>query len=198
MSTQETQNSLSAVVRASQIIAGALTAGPLIFLAIAAFIGPLVGRHAGAGPANAPPDTFAFILNSVVLASGLLAVSMSFILPGIVSANGRKAAIKQGRLPGSTGATGKGAKLQTLDEAQSILLPIFPTQLIVGAATLEGAAFLAAAVFILIGGLIAPATAIVLLVVLAARFPTEPRAQTWLDQQREKLRDEEFAAPASP
>ena len=155
-------------------------------------------RRRRAARPNAPPDTFAFILNSVVLAFAALAVPMSFILPAIVSTNGRKAAIKQVLSPSTTGAKGKGAKFQTSDEPQSILLPFFHPQLIVGAATLEGATFFAAAVYILIGGLIAPATAIVLLVVLAARFPTESRAQQWLDQQREKLRDDQFAASASP
>ncbi len=199
MSTPETQNSLSAVVRTSQIIVGALAAGPLLFLAIAAFIGPLFGQHAaGAATANAPPDSFALIMNSVALAFGLMAVPMSFIVPGLVSANGRKAAIKQGVSPRTAGTSGKAAKLQTLDEVQALLLPQFPAQLIVGAAILEGAAFLAGIVTLLIGGLIAPGIAIVILVVLAARFPTESRAQTWLEQQREKLRDKEFAASASP
>jgi hypothetical protein len=126
-----------------------------------------------------------------------MAIVMSFILPPLVSANARKAAVKAGLTQNTAGGTGKGGKLQTTDEVQASLLPQYSAQLIVGVAILEGAAFFAGVATLLVGGPIAPAIAIVLLIAIIARFPTESRAQLWLDRQREKLRDEEFAAAAS-
>jgi hypothetical protein len=199
MPTPAAEDQLGQTVRTCQIIMAALIIGPLALLAIAAVIGPVVAPQAGAGaggnaPAPQSPDAFALILTCTAIAFGVLAVCMSFVLPRVMSANGRKEAVKRGLPPKATGGTGKGAKLQTIDEAQSNLLTQFPTQLIVGAAMLEGAAFFAGLSHMLIGGPILLGLAIALICVLVARFPTRARTELWLEHQRERFRDEEFAA----
>jgi hypothetical protein len=204
MPTLQAEVPFGKFVRTSQIIIAALLMGPLPVLAIALLIGPLAVQRGGGAAAGAaarapgpPDDALALIFNGLVIAFGSLAIVMSFILPRVVSANGRKAAVKRSLVPNTAGVPGKGAKLQAIEEARVSLLPQFNAQLIVGAAILEGATFFAAVTTLLIGGLIAPGIAIVLMIVLIARFPTEARAQLWLDQQCEKLRDEEFSAAAS-
>jgi hypothetical protein len=199
MPTPAAENQLGRTVRTCQIIVAALILGPIPLLAIGAIIGPLVILHAGVGaggnaPAPQSPDAFALILTWTVIAFGVPAVIMSFILPRVASANARKAAVKRGFDPQATGGAGKGAKLQTIGEAQANLLTQFHTQLIVGAAVLEGAAFFAGMAHMLIGVPILVGIAIALICVLVARFPTRARAELWLEHQREKLRDEEFAA----
>jgi hypothetical protein len=197
MPNPETEDPLRPIVRTSQIIVASLISGPLIFLTVAFLLAPIVAPRAA--PAPGPPGvSLALIFNGLVIAFGAAAIVMSFILPPLVSANGRKAAVNRRLAQNTAGGTGKGGKLQPIEEIQTSLIPQFPAQLIVGAAILEGAMFFAGVATLLVGGLIAPAIAIVLMIVLIARFPTESRAQLWLDQQREKLRDEEFTAKASP
>jgi hypothetical protein len=196
MQTPEAEVPFGKLVLVSQFIIASLLAGPLVFLAIAVLVGPVIARQGARAPGQ-PDDTFALIMTCTALAFGAMALVMSFVLPPIISANGRKAALKRSLAQNTAGGTGKGGKLQTIDEAQASLLPQFQAQLIVGAAILEGATFFAGVVSLLLGGMIAPAIAILLMIVLAARFPTTTRAQLWLDQQREKLRDEEFTVAAS-
>jgi hypothetical protein len=63
------------------------------------------------------------------------------------------------------------------------LLPVYTTQLIMGAAINEGMAFFAAIAFMLERHPIALGTAIVLLGGLVARFPTVDRVNAWIDRQ---------------
>ena len=74
------------------------------------------------------------------------------------------------------------------------LLPLYTTQLILGAAINEGMAFFAAIAYMLERHPIALGTAIVLLGGLIARFPTADRVNAWLDQQLEQLRIERQSA----
>jgi len=81
------------------------------------------------------------------------------------------------------------------------LAPIYQTQLIIGAAMLEGAAFFAtiAYMFATIAYMVernplALATAIALLGALVARFPTSDRVNAWLDRQLGLLQEERQSA----
>ena len=71
-----------------------------------------------------------------------------------------------------------------------MLAQLYQTQLIVGAALLEGAAFFAGIAFMLERDPIAAGMALVLLAVLAARFPTRDRIEAWLEQQLGLLQEE--------
>ena len=75
-----------------------------------------------------------------------------------------------------------------------MLVPVFQTQLIIGAAMLEGGAFFAAIAYMLERSPIAAGMALVLLVVLASRFPTRDRIQAWLDHQLGLLQEERQSA----
>ena len=61
------------------------------------------------------------------------------------------------------------------------------------AAILEGATFFAAVVYLLTGNPVIAGVAIALMLVILAAFPTRARVDLWLEQQQQKLRDEEFA-----
>jgi hypothetical protein len=193
MATPASGASLEANVRVSQIILGALIAGPLALIAASLFISPLLAPPAGAAGAG-PSDVLGPILNYMAVAFGALAVCMCFVVPPVIAAASRRAMVQSGRATKPSGTAPVGAKLESIDEARASLLLAFQTQFIVGAAILEGAVFFAAVVYLLHGNPIALGVAIVLLGLSLARFPTKARTELWIEQQQEKLRDEGFAA----
>jgi len=73
------------------------------------------------------------------------------------------------------------------------LVQLFQSQLIIGAALLEGAAFFAGIAYMLERSPLALATAIVLLIALAARFPTSGRVHAWFDRQRELIEEDRLS-----
>jgi hypothetical protein len=64
---------------------------------------------------------------------------------------------------------------------------VYQTQLIIGAAQIEGVAFFAGVAYFLSKDPIALGLALLLVGALILRFPTIERVQRWIDQQQEKL-----------
>ena len=65
---------------------------------------------------------------------------MSFIVPRLLAANARKALVQKRQTTQPGIKSGKGTALQSINDQQGELIPIFQSQLIVGVALLEGAA----------------------------------------------------------
>ena len=73
----------------------------------------------------------------------------------------------------------------------------FLTQLIVGAAMNEGAAFFALVAYLIEKNPIALGLAVVLIAGVISRFPTTGRVERWIEQQQEKLREDQLDARSS-
>jgi hypothetical protein len=175
---------LDPVTRVSQIIVAALIMGVVIFLAIILLFVPAQAAMIPAGggaPLPAPADSALPLITYVALAMCLADLALSFVVPKLVVANARKQIARE-----------KAPKDKGGDTAA--LAQIYQTQLIIGAAMLEGGAFFAAIAFMLERKPIAAGMTLVLLIVLAARFPTRDRIVAWLEQQLGQLQEERLSA----
>ena len=74
---------------------------------------------------------------------------------------------------------------------------VYHTQMIVGAAINEGAAFFAGVVYLITKNPVALGVGLLLVAVMVARFPTATRIQRWVEMQHEKLREEQQTARSS-
>ncbi len=206
MTNPEAKDPTAMVVLASQIITGALIAGPIPVLIIAFFIGPILGQPPpGAGqPGGAaaagqvPEGSFQTILSYAAIGAGALAILLSSIAPRLISSSASKSVAPStpAAQPGKSAGKGKRPGPQTADELRAKLLPQFQAQLIVRAAVLEGAAFFGAVAYLLTGNPVPACVTVALLVPMLVDFPTRTKVESWLERQQEKLRDDEFG-PAS-
>jgi hypothetical protein len=202
MATPSTPLSLETIVRICQVIIGALIFGVVPVVAISFLIGPLLNSHGGGGPvagaqAGGPGIPLASILTYAAMGFGALSLVLSFTVPGVITANARQALAQKRQMPQKGGKSEKGRALETIDAQQHELFPIYQSQLIVGVAILEGAAFFAAVAHLLTRDPIVLGVVIVLIAAMIGVFPTTARVTRWLEQQQEKLRDDELAPPSS-
>jgi hypothetical protein len=185
-----------------QIIVGALVAGLVTFLIIATMIdlGPRPGAAAGGGPGAAgvaATESPMPIITYLAVAFGVVLLPMSFIVPGRVAQQQRRA-IASGKMPGSPSvAPTAGDQSAAATVPLSGLPAVFLTQLVVGAAMDEGAAFFALVAYLIEKNPIALALALVLIAGVIARFPTAGRVERWIEQQQEKLREDQLDALSS-
>jgi hypothetical protein len=92
--------------------------------------------------------------------------------------------------PGGTAGTNTGFNAGLPPGDAGSLMAVFQGKIIVGAAMLEGGAFFAAIAYLVEGGPIALALAVVLWLGIAAHFPTLPRVIGWIERQLEWLDQE--------
>jgi hypothetical protein len=162
-------------LRTMQIIAGALLAGVCTFLVIVLYL-VLVQNN---GQGTAPPPGLPMV-SLIAVAVTALCAALSFLLPRITT----RAALRQ--MAEGTWKPPQGST-QAYDTAQSKLLAVRQTTLIIGLAPLEGAAFMGCMAYLL------EAQPYVLVVIGAAillmllNFPTESRVLAWLDRQADQL-----------
>lgn len=168
MSVAESPTPISQLTRACQIIVGTLVAGPCLFLAVVYFL----------GPQGAIPGTP--ILTYTALALGAIVLVTSVLVPRLVIASGRRRIVRAKTDVSSSKPVERDADLAL----------IFRTQLIVGAALLEGACNFAVIVYLLERNLLAVGVTLALLIALIARFPTGSRVEQWFDAQRELILQE--------
>lgn len=172
------------LTRIVQIIVGAMATGLLGFLLIVIFLVPPGEIQPQIAP-GAPPA-----LTYVALIFGTLVIIGSVALPKIVVAAGRRQLIAGKRLS----ATPTDLASSVPDKDLSELLTIFRTQVIVGAAMLEGVGMLAIVAYMLEHRPIALSLAIVMILGVATRIPTVSRMQQWLESQSELiLQERQFA-----
>jgi hypothetical protein len=96
----------------------------------------------------------------------------------------------RGGWPDATAGEPVQTRKDPLADAPRRLLPLYQTQLLIGAAILEGMAFFATLAYMLERNKIALAIAAFLLGCLASRFPTVDRINRWLERQLGLLRNE--------
>ena len=151
-----------ASVRTMQIIALALVIGVLLFLGVVLFTTQ--------GNLNGKPG----VLTMIGAVIGLVMVVNQFVIPGMIV----KSQLKQAATPGS----------RQIDHAEKIawLLGIYQTQLIVGLALLEGAAFLNLVIMMLERCLGTLGVVGLLLGLILKKFPTRDKVSFWV---QDKLRD---------
>jgi hypothetical protein len=195
MSMTSDQDAFRTVTRQGQIIVGALISGVVVFLVVAVVVGPLagVGADAGAQPAGQLAQSVP-ILTYIALAVGAVCLSMSLIVPSLLAKQQRLAMAGGKSIPGQSPASTPAQRPEAVGTAPTGLSSVYLNQLIIGAAMNEGAAFFAGVAYLVEKNPIALAVALVLIAGLIARFPTASRVERWIEQQQEKLREDQLQA----
>ncbi len=195
MSTMSDQNFIKQMTRVAQIIVGSLIAGVVFFLVIAATVDVRPERPvAGAAAIPAPggqDDALDRILIAMVVVVAALGAPLSFIVPHLITARSRRAIASGAPSPSMPGVRA-GAPAVPQTEISKLTM-VYQTQMIVGAAINEGAAFFAGVVYLITKNPIALGVALLLLAVMVGRFPTAGRIQRWVEIQQEKLRQDDMA-----
>ena len=200
MSMTDDQDAIRPFARQAQIIVGALIAGVSFFLAIAFFLDlGIKPRTAGPGAAGNPaagqPTDSMPILTYTAVAFAAVVVPMSVIVPGLVTKQER-IAIAAGKFPSAANsAATPGASPDTPISAVGRWSKAYLTQLIIGAAMIEGVAYFAGVAFLIEKNPIAMGVALLLVAGVVALFPTVNRIERWIEQQQEKLREDQLQAP---
>lgn len=175
MSTVNEPDVFQATTRTSRIIVGALIQGVVVFLAIVVFVSEPSQDQAG-------PRSILFGLPMLTLTAavfGALVVAASFLVPRMVADSSLRGLARSGASkPAGSGDPAAGSEQ---------LLPLFQTQLIIGAAMAEGAAFLAGVAFLVEHHYLALGIAGVALAVLISRFPTADGVRAWLDDAMSRI-----------
>lgn len=147
------------VGRISQIIAGALMAGVVLFgVIVLVVIHP--GRQQPFHDAGQPILTW--------MASGMAVVmlGMRAIVPALVASAGTRQALASG------------------GDLREALAPVYQTKTIIGNAMLEGAAFFGLVSYLIERNWISLCSAGAMLVVMAATFPSQSQFEGWVEQTR--------------
>jgi hypothetical protein len=166
--------------RTAQIIVGALIQGVILFLAIALFLSEAPKQQASPTILGLP------LLTLVATVFGAVALAASFLVPRMVADSSLRGLAKSGA-SGAAKPDGSGAK-QVYPAAEAVRhLPLFTTQLVIGAALAEGAAFFAGLAFMIEHHYLALGVAGVALAVLISRFPTADGVRAWLDDAMARL-----------
>ncbi len=165
-------------LRTMQIICGSLIAGVTIFL----FMTFVVRSGEDAIIVQDRLDLSSVLVLIALLAAGL-SLLMYYTLPTLVIAGQRQALAS-----GQTDLVSK--KLDRSTNETVALAAIYQTQMIIGLALLEGAAFLNTIVFMLEGRALNLGIAVALVVFMATRFPTRTRLDDWIAEQGRLLQDE--------
>ena len=194
MSDVPDPDSIEPVTRTCQIIVGALVMGVLTFLAIVVFLNvgpgnPAAGPGIGGAALPLPGGGSLPLMTALAVVLGIIGLVMSFTVPHVFVAGTRRTIAREVP-PATTPHKPSEPALVYPAGDTGRLLPVYTTQLILGAAINEGMAFFAAIAYMLERHPVALGTAIVLLGGLIARFPTADRVNAWLDQQLEQLRIE--------
>ncbi len=161
-------------VRISQIIAGSLIAGVVIFLVVVLFL-----VH-GQGRGNVAAGNFPILS---LIAAGMLTTlaPMSVLMPRFLN----QASL--GQLTAGTWKPPDGVNPATFGTVTDKLMAIYQTTLIIRLALLEGAAFMGVLAYLQEAQPWALGLVAVALAMMALSFPTRGRAQAWLDSQADAL-----------
>jgi choline-glycine betaine transporter len=176
---------LGPMVRTMQIIIFVLTLGLVVFLGIVLFLREQP-KPAPPQPAAKPAQALP-VLSYAAIAFAVMAIPMSLLIPAVVVKNGRKQ-IAQGTWTPPVRTFPQGPFGNTVK-----LAAVYQTSLIIGAALNEGAAFFALITYMIEGLPAILGVAALLILGVAARFPTRARLERWIDAQKELLIQEQQA-----
>ncbi len=194
-------DALQPIIRTCQIIVGAMITGVLTLLVIVVVaISPLMnatpalaGEGAGGAAIAAPGNSSLPVITYLAVAIGLIDLVLSCVVPKMNADRARRQMAPAGPTAIIKGGPSEPKQLDPAGYTGK-LAPLYQTQLIIGAAVLEGGAFFAAIAYMMERNPLALVTAGVLLGALAARFPTSGRVNAWLDRQLGLLREERQSA----
>ena len=177
MNSSDDDELISERLPTMQIIQDAIVSGALIF-AVVAFI----MRQGGVVQGGAQPPIISYVI------SGLAVMSLIQwpIVTRIVVKESRKRSVAEGRSEDRPEVKGVS------DTAK--LLAVYQTQMIVGAAILEGATFALIISYMIDGTSWTLVGALVLCGVNALQFPTPNRVERWLGEQLELMEQERAGA----
>jgi len=174
---------LKPVVMPLRIIVATLIAGVLSFAAVALFI-----RQNG----NMQADPALDFMTWMALAAAVAALVVSWLLPMAIVKNARRA-IAGGSYPAPAPNTPGSpfAALSELGDAGKLAVA-YQTSTIVGAAVLEGAAFMNIVTYLVNGSLTSLVVGVCIVLPIAAMFPSAPRVANWIDGQLRLMADEKM------
>jgi hypothetical protein len=186
MTAQPNQEDLAEAIKAAviimRIIVFALAMGSTMFLLIAAML---------ARPdklTRIPTDPMAWIPVGV----GALALVASFVVPGLIGARMRQQIAR-----GEAAVTIPAQTAAELGDAGRLAM-VYQTQLIVGCALLEGAAFFCAVFVMLDAGLPALLMAGLLIAAILVRIPSSSRLSSWILAQLRLIEAERTLSERNP
>jgi hypothetical protein len=193
MSMIGNENFIDQVTLQSRIIVGALILGVVVALGVATVVDLRPNTAAPPGARANPAQTriepepdrpsMGTIITWVAVALAAMALPLSFVVPRLVAQQGRRAI--------AAGTWSATMKMPIAPEASPTdadkLAMVYQTQLIIGAAMNEGAAFFAAISYLIEKDPIALGLGILLVGGLIARFPAKDRVALWIDRQQEQL-----------
>lgn len=190
MSDATDPTAVEPITRTCQIIVGALIMGVLTFLAVVLFLhvdaagpGPDQGEQGiGAVGLLLPWGGSLPLMTALAVVLGIVGLVMSFTVPRVFLATTRRVIARETSPATTARKPSEPAQVHPTGDTGR-LLPLYPTQMIMGAAINEGMAFFASIAYMLDRHPVALGTAIVLLGGLIVRFPTVDRVNAWLDQQ---------------
>jgi hypothetical protein len=187
---QNSSDSVDQIVRATQIVVGALIIGVTIFLVIVVCLVHLLGFGNAVGAANpgvnAPaaqqPAKSIPTLTYVSAGMGIILLPLSFILPNVLATQSLRSAAARATAATPSSSPPPGAAVTSANAYQ--------TSMIIGGAIAEGAAFFAGVVYLIEQNPIALGVFVILLAALILQFPTRSRFDRWVERQEERLRRE--------
>jgi hypothetical protein len=176
MLDENARQQVDAAVRTSQIILAAMAMGIVMFAGIVVFVIP------GDEPAE---GNLLSVLAGVVAGVNLV---LCLVVPSfIAAANRRRLAMGAGQSADQPdlGASAEFGKLAA----------VYQVKMIVGAALLEGACFLALCAYMIERQMPSLVVTVVLLAALLAHFPTHGRGEAWIEDQLRRVADERRFSP---
>jgi hypothetical protein len=175
-SPEEKEPDPAAIVRTAQIIAIAMPVGVTIFLAVTLVLRRGKGTFAAEPWDVSPPKNLISLLGLTMAA---VVVILSFAIPQTMTAGQRRIAAKA-----------KKSGSVSPHESFSFAM-MYMTGMIIGMALLEGGAFFNGICFLLEGHAPNLIVAAVLVLLILARFPTLNGIETWTEDQRRRLIEEQ-------
>jgi hypothetical protein len=156
MSDMTDPDALQPIIRTCQIIVGALIMGVMTFLAIVLFaIPPLLnpapafpGEGAGGAAIAAPGNSSLSVISYLAVAVGLMDLVLSFVVPRMNADRARRQMALEGPTAITKGGPSEPKQLYPAGYTGK-LAQLYQTQLIIGSALLEGAAFFATIAYML-------------------------------------------------
>ena len=171
MLDEKSQTELTGQVRTTQVIVAALCMGIVSFAAYAIVT----------GPSGEPPDDKFITIAAACLAP--VCIVLSLIATRVaVTVNRRKIA------DGTWKPASQQGPAPSTDAGK--LAFVYQVKTIIGAALIEGPAFLALLAYMIEGSQLSLAVAGVMLLGVMAHFPTASRVETWIEGQLQMIKEQ--------